>query len=388
MHLKEDNAMLKLNRRMSLTSALLCLFSALALLLGACAPAAPVTVVVTAPPVVETVTVKETVQVEVQTTVEVSVEVTSTPAPARVVKVFGAYATPLEEPWDNVIHTALLATQEQGQIEYNWADNIGYSGDMERVLREEATSNAPDVIFGDAFGNRDAVAKVAAEFPEIAFVFGSDQGPQNPNLSVFDNWIHEPAYLCGLIAGKMTQSNTIGVVAAMPIPEVNRLVNAFIQGVKEANPDAQVSVSYINSFFDPASAKEAALAQIDAGADIIYAEREGAIEAAAEHELFSFGSLTDQSSEAPDYVLTSPLWFMGPTVDYVIGQVMAGTYTAQDLKDFSTMVHGGADLAPYHGTESKIPADVLELVNQKREDIISGVFRVDINEGPPPSAGN
>jgi basic membrane lipoprotein Med (substrate-binding protein (PBP1-ABC) superfamily) len=86
-------------------------------------------------------------------------------------------------------------------------------------------------------------------------------------------------------------------------------------------------------------------------------------------------------------VLSSPLWFMGPTVDFIIGQVKAGTYTAQDLKDFSTMVHGGADLAPYHDTESKIPADVIDLVNQKREDIINGVFRVDINEAPPPSAG-
>jgi basic membrane lipoprotein Med (substrate-binding protein (PBP1-ABC) superfamily) len=380
--------MLHPNRRTPFPFVLLSLSAALALLLGACAAPTPVTVVVTAPPVVETVTVRETVQVEVQTTVEVPVEITSTPAPARTLTVFGAYATPLEEPWDNVIHTALQAAQERGDIEYTWTDNIGYAGDMERVLREEATRNAPDIIFGDAFGNRDAVAKVAGEFPEIAFVFGSDQGPQNPNLSVFDNWIHEPAYLCGLIAGKMTQSNTIGVVAAMPIPEVNRIVNAFIQGAKEANPDAQVSVSFINSFFDPASAKEAALAQIDAGADIIYAEREGAIEAAAEHQLFAFGSLTDQSHEAPDYVLTSPLWFMGPTVDFIIGQVKAGTYTAQDLKDFSTMVHGGADLAPYHDTESKIPADVIDLVNQKREDIINGVFRVDINEAPPASAGN
>ena len=365
-----------------------------ALVLGACAPATPVTVVVTAPPVVVTsAPIVQTVQVPVQQTVQVpvtvqvqstvQVAVTTTPAPAKKLKVFGAYATPLEEPWDNVIHTALQAAMTKGEIAYTWADNIGYSGDMERVLREEATKNNPDVIFGDAFGNRDAVAKVAAEFPKIAFVFGSDQGPQNPNLSVFDNWIHEPAYLSGLIAGKMTKTKIIGVVAAMPIPEVNRLVNAFIQGAKEANKDVKVSVSFINSFFDPAKAKEATLAQIDAGADIIYAERDGAIAAAAEHKLFAIGSLTDQSAEAPEYVLTSPLWFMGPTVEYVIQQVAAGTYTAQDLKEFSTMVHGGADLAPYHGTESQIPADVLALVKQKRADIISGVFRVDINEAAP-----
>ncbi|MBI4770147.1 MAG: BMP family protein, partial [Chloroflexi bacterium] len=213
------------------------------------------------------------------------------------------------------------------------------------------------------------------------------QGPQNPNLAVFDNWIHEPAYLCGPIAGKMTRSNVIGVVAAMPIPEVNRIVNAFTQGAKEVNPDVKVTVSFINSFFDPAKAKEATLALIDAGADVIYAEREGGIEAAAEKGLFAFGSLTDQNAEAPGYVLTGPVWNMGPTVDYVIKQVKAGTFTAQDLKDFSTMVKGGSDLAPYHGNESKIPADVLDLVKQKRADIISGKLRVDINEGAPSASG-
>ncbi len=313
---------------------------------------------------------------------------TATPVPptgAAKIKVFGAYATPLEEPWDRVIHAALLAAKDKGDIDYTWADNIGYAGDMERVLREEATKNKPDIIIGDAFGNRDGVAKVASEFPAIAFVFGSDGGPQNPNLAVFDNWIHEPAYLCGLIAGKMTKTNTIGVVAAMPIPEVNRLVNAFMQGVKEVNPDAKVLVSFINSFYDPAKAKEAAIAQMDAGADIFYAERAGVIEAAAEKGLFSFGSLEDQNATAPAYVLTGPMWNMGPTVDYIVKQVKAGSFTAQDLKDFSTMVKGGAALAPYHGNDSKIPADVLALVKQKQDQIISGVFRVDINEGAPAS---
>ena len=310
----------------------------------------------------------------------------ATPAPAAAkTKVFGAYATPLEEPWDNVIHQALLAAQKRGDIDYTWTDNIGYSGDMERVLREECSKNKPDIIFGDAFGNRDAVAKVATEFPKIAFVFGSDGGPQNPNLAVFDNWIHEPAYLSGLIAGKMTKSNVLGVVAAMPIPEVNRLVNAFIKGAKEANPNVKVNVSFINSFFDPAKAKEATLALIDASADIIYAEREGAIQAAAEKKLFAFGSLTDQNSEAPDYVITSPLWNMAPTVDYVITQVKAGTFTAQDLKDFSTMTKGGASLAPFHGTDAKLPKDLLALIKQKTDDITNGKFRVDINEGAPAS---
>src|SRR5690606_12553115 len=197
--------------------------------------------------------------------------------------VFGAYATPIEEPWDGVIHAALVAAQEDGRIEYEWQDEIGYSGDMEIVLREVAEDLQPDIIIGDAFGNEEAVRRVARDYPEIAFVFGSGLGPSQPNFSVFDNWIHEPAYLSGLIAGSLTETDVIGVVGGYPVPEVNRIINAFVQGVEEVNPDAEVLVTFLNSWFDPAAAQEAALAQIDAGADILFAERFGVIEAAAEN---------------------------------------------------------------------------------------------------------
>ncbi|MGH8245297.1 MAG: BMP family protein, partial [Gammaproteobacteria bacterium] len=254
---------------------------------------------------------------------------TPTPAPAgpEALKVFGAFATPIEEPWDGVIHSALLEAQNKGQIEYKWQDNIGYAGDLERVLRQTAEQDKPNIIFGDAFGNEEAVRRVAAEFPDVAFVFGSGLGPSEPNLSVFDNWIHEPAYLIGLIAGKMTKSNIVGVVGGYPVPEVNRLINAFTQGAKEVNPDVQVKVTFLNSWFDPAAAKEAALAQVDAGADVLYAERFGVIEAAQENTLLAFGNMSDQNSLAPDTVVTGPVWNMTPTVQYIIAQVAGGTYT-------------------------------------------------------------
>jgi basic membrane protein A and related proteins len=82
-------------------------------------------------------------------------------------------------------------------------------------------------------------------------------------------------------------------------------------------------------------------------------------------------------------VVTSAVWNMDPTIDYLIKTVSAGTFTAQDLKDFSMMGKGGATLAPYHNTESKIPADLLAAVKAKQADIVSGAFRVDINEGQP-----
>ncbi|MEZ4659503.1 MAG: BMP family protein [Caldilineaceae bacterium] len=259
--------------------------------------------------------------------------------------VFGAYATAIEEPWDGVIHAALNKAQDAGEISYTYSDDIGYAGDMERILREVAEESAPDIIFGDAFGNEEAVRRVAKDYPEIAFVFGSGGGPVEPNFSVFDNWIHEPAYLCGMLAGGLTKSNVIGVVGGLPVPEVNRIVNAFIAGATAVNPDVDVKTTFINSWFDPAAAKEAALAQIDAGADVLFAERFGVIEAAAENGLYAFGNMSDQKELAPENVVSGPVWHMEPTVDYIVKQVAAGAYTAQDLKDFSMVAKGGASLA-------------------------------------------
>jgi basic membrane protein A and related proteins len=305
----------------------------------------------------------------------------------KTLKVFGAFATPIEEPWDGVIHSALQKEQQAGRIEYKFVDDIGYSGDMERTLREVAAQDKPDVIFGDAFGNEEAVRRVAADFPDIAFVFGSGGGPAEPNLSVFDNWIHEPAYLAGLAAGKLTKTHVLGVVGGYPVPEVNRLVNAFIQGAQEADKKSQVKVTFINSWFDPAAAKEAALAQIAAGADVLYAERFGVIEAADEKGLLSIGNMSDQSDLAPQSVITSAVWSMEPTVKFVVDQVRAGAYTAQDLKDFSMFAKGGASLAPLNtGVKGGIPSEVSDLVEKREEEIKQGLFRVDISERQPPGS--
>jgi basic membrane protein A and related proteins len=312
---------------------------------------------------------------------------TTTGEADKTLSVFGAYATAIEEPWDGVIHSALEAEQEAGRIEYKFVDALGYSGDMERTLREVAQEDEPDIIFGDAFGNEEAVRGVAADFPEIAFVFGSGGGPAEPNFSVFDNWIHEPGYLSGLIAGKLTKSNVIGIVGGFPVPEVNRIVNGFIAGAQEANPKVTAKVTFISSWFDPAAAKEAALAQIDAGADVLFAERFGVIEAADEKGLLSFGNMSDQTELAPDSVVTGPVWNMGPTVKFVIDQVAAGSYTAQDLKDFSMMGKGGASLAEINtGVKGGVPQEVVDLVEKRQQEIRDGIFRVDIRENQPPGS--
>ena len=160
-----------------------------------------------------------------------AVGLAASPADAqnKKIKVAAVFETPIEEPWVNQIHVALLKAKQELGVDYQWSESVK-SADFGRVMREYAEKGY-DLIMGDAFGAEQIARRVAREYPKVAFVFGSGLGPAEPNFGVFDNWIHEPAYLSGMIAGQMTKSNKVGVVAAMPIPEVNRLANAFCAGV-------------------------------------------------------------------------------------------------------------------------------------------------------------
>ena len=299
------------------------------------------------------------------------------------VKVAAIFATPIEEPWDHQIHVALQKAEKELGIEYKWSEKV-QTADFGRVMREYAQGGA-QLIMGDAFAAERESRRTAKQFPQTAFLFGSGAGPAEPNFGVFDNWIHEPAYLSGMIAGKMSKSGTVGAVAAMGIPEVNRLVNAFFAGAREVNKDVKRKVTFIGSFFDPPKAKEAAIAQIDAGVDVIYAERFGVIEAAQEKGVLAISNMSDQSSLAPDTVITGPVWDMYPTVQQAVKLVRAGVFTAQDYGDFSRMAKGGSSLAPYHKFEDKLPADVKDLVEKKKAEILEGNFRVDVDENTPTS---
>ena len=300
-------------------------------------------------------------------------------------KIAAIFQTAIEEPWDGVIHQACLKAQkEMGNVEYEFTEKIA-AADFEKVLREYAERGF-DLIVGDAFlAGEEPARRVAKDYPEIAFAFGSEFGPVSPNFSVFDNWIHEPAYLCGVIAGRMTKSNVLGVVAAIPIGEVNRLVNAFKAGALKVNPKVKVKISYIGGWFDPPKAKEAAIAQIEAGADLIYAERFGVFEAAKEKGVLAFGNMSDQNALAPEVVITGPVWDMYPTIKFAIEMVKKNAWVSMDLGEWSMMAKGGARLAPYHSFEKTLPASVIKEVQDLEQKIINGTYRVPVDEQKPVS---
>jgi basic membrane protein A len=216
---------------------------------------------------------------------------------------------------------------------------------------------------------------------------GSSGKPQAPNFSVFDNYIQEPAYLTGMIAGGMTKTNKIGMVGGFPIPEVNRLMNAFMAGAKEVNPKVEFTVTFINSWFDPPKAKEAAFAMIDKGSDILYAERFGVSDAAKERGKLAIGNVINTQDKNPDTVVASAIWHMEPTIDRALKAVKEGKFKHEDYGQFSMMKYKGSELAPLGTFEKKVPADIVTKVRAREKAILDGKFTVKVDDNQPKSTG-
>ena len=298
-------------------------------------------------------------------------------------KVAAVYTVPFEQQWVSRIHTALKAAEARGEIEYKATENVA-NADYERVMREYATAGN-QLIVGEAFAVEGAARKVAKDFPKTAFLMGSSGKPQAPNFSVFDNYIQEPAYLTGMIAGGMTQTNKIGLVGGFPIPEVNRLMHAFMAGAKEVNPKVEFTVTFINSWFDPPKAKEATFAMIDKGADVLYAERFGVSDAAKEKGKLAIGNVINTQPQYPDTVVASALWDMAPTIDLALKHVKGGTFKAEDYGPYSMMKHKGSSLSPLGTFEAKVPAEIKAKVKAREADILAGKFTVKVDDSQPKS---
>lgn len=302
------------------------------------------------------------------------------------IKTAAIYTVPVEQQWVSRIHKAALTAKERGDIEYTFSEKVANT-DYERVMREYCEAGH-QLIVGEAFAVEDAARAVAKDYPDRAFLIGSSFKPDAavPNFAVFDNYIQDASYLTGMIAGAMTQKNNIGMVGGYPIPEVNRLMNAFMAGVKETKPDVKFQVAFIGSWFDPPKAKETAFAQVDAGADILYAERFGVSDAAKERKILAIGNVIDTQADYPDTVIASALWHFEPTLDAAIKAIKDKAFKADDYGQYSFMKFGGSSLAPLGTFEGKVPADVMTKVKAREGEIKSGAFTVTIDDSEPKSS--
>ena len=232
----------------------------------------------------------------------------------------------------------------------------------------------------------DGVAAVKDEFPDILFGYsGSGNDPHGGSAYWVDVWVHEPAYLAGIIAGMMTETNVISGVASFPYPNVNGPLNAWIEGARSVNPDIEASVTYIESWFDPAAAMESTVAQIAAGSDMIYMERFGPLEAVESAEgVYSFGHFSDQLVLNPELVLTSPVAKWNPAMMDLIDAWWAHTvdgtpYDAPMERIMYFMAGGGAALG---AISDSVPDDVKAAVEAAHDQIMSGELVLILNDAP------
>jgi basic membrane protein A len=302
-------------------------------------------------------------------------------------RVAGVYTVPVEQQWVSRIHKAAEAAREAGLIDYTFTENVSNT-DYARVMREYAESGVK-LMLGEIFGAEAEAREVAADYPEVAFLMGSSFPPDtgaSPNLGVFDNYIQDASYLTGIIAGAMTKTGNIGLVGGFPIPEVNRLMHAFMAGVRETRADASFQVSFIGSWFDPPKAKETAFAMIEAGADLLYAERFGVADAAMEKGVLAIGNVIDTQADYPDTVVASAIWHFEPTLDAALQAVTAGTLEAKNYGVYSYMNAGGCSLAPLGTFEGKVPQAAMDMVAARQAAIMDGSFAVEINDTEPKSS--
>jgi basic membrane protein A and related proteins len=303
------------------------------------------------------------------------------------IKMAGIYTVPVEQQWVSRIHQAAEAAKAAGAVDYTFTENVANT-DYPRVMREYCEAGVK-LIVGEIFGAEAEAREVCTEYPEVAFLLGSSflhDATANPNLAVFDNYIQDASYLSGIIAGAMTKSGKIGMVGGFPIPEVNRLMNAFMAGVRETRADATFKVSFIGSWFDPPKAKETAVAMIDGGVDLLYAERFGVSDAAKERGILAIGNVIDTQADYPETVVASALWNFEPTLNAAIAAVQAGAFRADNYGVYSYMKAGGCSLAPLGTFEGKVPEAAMKLVTERQAAIIDGSFTVTVDDTEPKSS--
>lgn len=245
--------------------------------------------------------------------------------------------------------------------------------DTDKQAAKEAAIGMIDqgakLIVGCSFGFMDALDELANDpkYADINFLHFSGNKMNDTNFGNYFGATEEPRYLTGLIAGMETKTNKIGYVAAYPYTEVQIGINAFTLGVKAVNPDAEVKVVYINSWYDPAKEREAAEALLNQECDVItqHCDTTGPMVAAAEKGALAIGYNLDNSKTVPESFLTAPIWhhekFLIPTIEAILD----GTWKPESY--YGTMADGYVDLAPMTDLVSDEAKAKVEEVKAKME---------------------
>ncbi|MFO1170693.1 MAG: BMP family ABC transporter substrate-binding protein [Hyphomicrobiaceae bacterium] len=266
-------------------------------------------------------------------------------------------------------HQSLEAVKKQlgDKVETSYVENVSEGPDAERVISQLAEAGNK-IIFTTSFGFMNATVKAAQRFPDVKFEHATGFKKAD-NLAIYNIRFYEGRHVVGLIAGKMTKTNTIGYIASFPIPEVVMGINATYLAAKKVNPDVKMKIVWVSSWFDPGKEADAAKALADQGADVImqHTDSPAPIKVAQERKIWCVGQASDMAHFGPDVVLTSIVDDWAPYCISRVQAVMDGTWASTDT--WGGFAAGMLDVPPIN---EKVPADVRDMAEKAKADIKDG----------------
>ncbi|MGA2573034.1 MAG: BMP family ABC transporter substrate-binding protein [Candidatus Methanomethylicaceae archaeon] len=259
----------------------------------------------------------------------------STQQPAqKQFKVAAIFTTPLEEPWNNIMYQALVQAQDQLGINFTYVENVGTSDEPGVALNY--INNGYNLVIPDSWGFWSSTDNLSRVYPAIYFGEGSGLSTDfsKGNLLLFDSYLQESSYVAGYVGAMVSNTSKLGVVAAyQSAGDVDDLINGFIAGARAENPSCNITVAYINSWYDPAAAQTVAQSMIASGVDVIYGEREGTFQACnvnGVQKAVAFGDYVNQNAEANTTVVGSVVWNNYPMLKAMIQGAESGNFPAGD----------------------------------------------------------
>ncbi|GIZ53304.1 BMP family ABC transporter substrate-binding protein [Noviherbaspirillum aridicola] len=291
-------------------------------------------------------------------------------ATAEPLKVAFVYVGPVADAgWTFAHDTGRKAIEAEfgDRIKTTFVEKVPEGADAERVFRD-LVSQGHKLVFGTTFGYMEPMLKVAKQFPDVKFEHATGYKTA-PNMSVYETKTFEGAYLAGVIAGKMTKSNKLGVVASFPIPEVIRNINAFTLGAQSVNPAVSTRAIWVSSWFDPPKERDAAMTMISQGVDVLIQNTDSpaTLQAAEEKGVYAFGWDSDMSKFGPKAHLASAVINWGPYYKQAVQAALDGKW--QSGETWWGVKENSIDLASLNPA---LPEDVRKLVEERKAELAAG----------------
>jgi basic membrane lipoprotein Med (substrate-binding protein (PBP1-ABC) superfamily) len=295
-------------------------------------------------------------------------------ASGKTIRAAFVYTGPINDHgWSNAHDDGRKALEQAlgSSVETAYTENVPETSDSQRVFEDYARKGF-DIIYGTSFGFMDYMLEAAKSFPNVKFDHCTGFKTA-PNLSTYYAAEEEPRYVSGMIAGKMTRTNTLGFVGSFPIPEVIRFLNAFAAGVQATNPDARLHMVWINTWFDPPKEKAGAESLLDLNADVLTGTTDSPAlaQAAAARGKYAVGVDYDQASFAPTAILQSDRFLWGPHYINSVRSLMNGTW-----KPVQYYYHVKDGLVEATAPSNLVPPEIAKPAMDVHDQIRAGTFNI------------